>query len=127
MKLLLRRNQRDGMLGGKPVFQLDIRAELTAEEQAAIQKYKLQNVLLYERKGLKEGHDGYSQLGNALAWRFMNLIIFVRDLEDGKRIECKDIIEMLAAEQQVKEAAETFKTVLEACRQFGGEEVVEFA
>jgi len=115
------------MLGGKTVFSLDVRADLTADEKAAVQKYKLANTILYERKPPKEGSNEYAQLGNALAWRFLNLIITVNDLQNGKRIECKDIVEMLGAEQQVREAAATFKTVLEACRQFGGEEIVELA
>jgi len=128
MKLLLRRDQRPAILGGKPVFMLDVRAELTADERAAISQYRLGSTLLYERKALNEsGRNEYERLGHTLAWRFLNLLITVRDLEEGKRIECKDILEMLGAEQQVREAAENFKNILEACRRFGGEEVVELA
>jgi hypothetical protein len=124
MKLLLRRDQRAALLGGKPVFQLEVRAELAPEEKAAISKYKLGGTLLYEKKPFKEGSNEYSQLANAVAWRMLNLIITVNDLEVGKKIECKDILEMLAAEQGIKEAAQTFKTVLDAASQFGGEEVM---
>jgi hypothetical protein len=57
-------------------------------------------------------------------WRTLNLIISVNDLENGKKIECKDILEMLGAEGQIKEAAQAFKQVLDAASHFGGQEVV---
>jgi hypothetical protein len=46
---------------------------------------------------------------------------------NGKRIECKDIVEMLAVEEQIKEAAKTFNAVLSAASHFGGEEVIDLA
>lgn len=124
MKLLLRRDQRAGMLG-KVVFTLDVRADLTSEEKANIAKYKLGGTLLYEKKPMKEGGNEYAQLGHAIMWRTLNLLITVNDLENGKRVECKDILEMLGAEGQIKEAAQTFKQVLDAAAHFGGEEVLE--
>ena len=51
--------------------------------------------------------------------------VSVNDLVNGKRIECKDIMEMLGAEEQIKEAARTFGAVLTAASQFGGEEIIE--
>jgi hypothetical protein len=53
--------------------------------------------------------------------------VSVRDLVGGKRIECKDIVEMLAVEEQLREAAKTFKQVLDAAANFGGEEALELA
>ena len=55
----------------------------------------------------------------------MNISVSVDDLAGGKRIECKDILEMLAVEGQIREAAITFKQVLDAAAHFGGEEVIE--
>jgi hypothetical protein len=124
MNLLLRRSQRAGMLG-KVIFSLDVRATVTEDEKANIRKYKLGDGLLYERKAMKEGGSDMQLLGNALAHRFLNLTISVNDLANGKTIECRDILEMLAAEQQVREAAQNFKSVLIAASQFDGEEVVE--
>lgn len=124
MKLLLRRRQRQGLIG-KVIFSLEVRAELTRDEHENVRKYKLGNGLLYERKPMKEGGNEYQQLGHALMHRFLNLTISVNDLANGKTIECKDILEMLAAEAQVKEAAQTFKAILEAAATFEGEEVVE--
>jgi hypothetical protein len=53
MKLLLRRSQRQGMLG-KVVFSLEVRAELTPAERANITRYKFGGAILYERKPMKE-------------------------------------------------------------------------
>jgi uncharacterized protein (DUF433 family) len=55
----------------------------------------------------------------------MTISVCVYDLVHGKRIEVKDIVEMLAVEDQVKEAARTFSQVLSAAAHFGGEEVIE--
>src|SRR5215469_13898962 len=48
MKLLLRRNQRQGVLG-KVAFTLEVRAQLSSEEQEAIRKYRLDDTVLYEK------------------------------------------------------------------------------
>lgn len=142
MKLLLRRDQRSGILGGKIVFTLDVRASLTDDEKANIKKYKLADTLLYsshERTGpgpldlLKAGGImgvaalGAIEMGTRLAFKAMTLQIAVKDLVDGKHIECKDVVELLAVENQIREAAMTFKNVLDAAAQFGGEEVMELA
>ena len=53
---------------------------------------------------------------------------FVKDIfmgTVGLIVDCKDIVEMLSAEEQVKEAARAFKAVLTAAASFGGEEIVE--
>lgn len=124
MKLLLRRDQRAAIIGSKPVFMLEVRAQLTQAEADAVRKYRLGDSLLYERKVMKESGNEYAQLGHALAWRFANLTITVNDLTQGKKIECKDILEMLGAEEQIRQAAQTFKAVLDAAANFGGEEVM---
>ena len=124
MKLLLRRDQRSG-LRGKVVFTLEVRADLSPDEKAKIAKYKLGSTILYSKNAMKEASGDYAQLGYALMWRTLNLIISVNDLENGKKIECKDILEMLGAEGQIKEAAQAFKQVLDAASHFGGQEVVE--
>ena len=126
MKLLLRRDQKSGMLGvGKITFILDVRAELTEEEKSHINKYKLGDTMLYERDKIVGG-SGLLGLASRFALKMMNLSISVNDLTSGKKVECKDIVEMLAVEEQIKEACETFKAVLSAAAHFGGEEVIEF-
>lgn len=125
MKLLLRRNQRPGMLGmGSMIFTLDIRADLTPDERQDIVDYKLGKTILYSRGEIVDKGAGLLGLASRLAFRMMNISVSVDDLVVGKRIECKDIVEMLAVEDQIKEAAATFKSVLKAAANFGGEEVV---
>lgn len=126
MKLLLRRDQKSGMLGvGKVTFTLDVRAELTEEELSHIKKYKLGETMLYERDKLIDRGSGLIGLASRLAFKMTNISISVNDLTGGKRVDCKDILEMLAVEEQIKEACQTFKAVLSAAAQFGGEEVIE--
>ena len=63
-------------------------------------------------------------VASRLAFKAMNISVTVDDLANGKRIECKDILEMLAVEEQIRDAAQTFKQILEAASHFGGEEVI---
>jgi len=126
MEMLVRRDQRTGMMGmGSVIFVLDVRAKLTPEEQKNVSRYKLGKTLLYTKGQLVEGSGrGLLGLASALAFKAMNISVTVDDLTVGKRVECKDIIEMLAVEDQIKQAAVTFKQVLEAASHFGGEEVI---
>lgn len=124
MKLLLRRDQKSGLIG-KITFTLTVRAELTEVERDNIKKYKLGDTMLYERDKIIERGSGLLGVASRLAFKMMNITVSVNDLLGGKKIDCKDIVEMLAVEDQIKEAAQTFKNVLEAAASFGGEEVIE--
>lgn len=123
MKLLFRRDQRAGLMG-KVVFSLDVRADISAEEKANIQKYKLGETELYASHEISGG-SGLLGVASRLAYKAMTINVSVKDLVGGKKVECKDIVEMLAIEDQIKEAAKTFAAVLAAAARFGGEEVVE--
>jgi hypothetical protein len=125
MKLLLRRDQRAAVFGNKQVFQLDVRADIDDVEKANIAKYKLADTVLYERDTIVDPGSGLLGLATRVAFKAMNISVSVKDLTGGKKIECKDIVEMLAVEDQIKEAAQTFKNILEAAAHFGGEEVLE--
>jgi hypothetical protein len=128
MKLLLRRDQKSaGLMSKKIVFILAVRAELTEEEKSNIAKYKLGETMLYEREKLIDQGSGLLGVASRMAIHMLNLTISVNDLETGKTVECKDIVEMLAVEEQIKQAAATFKNVLEAASRFGGEEVLQLA
>ncbi|MDO8973950.1 hypothetical protein [Reyranella sp.] len=128
MKLILRRDQKSsGMLSKTITFLLDVRADLSEEERANIKKYKLSDTILYERTTVIHPGSGLLGVASRLAHKATNLSISVGDLENGKRIDCKDIVEMIAIEEQVREAAQTFKNVLEAAAHFGGEEVIEIS
>ena len=123
MKLLLRRNQRAGLLG-KVVFALDVRADLDGTEIDNVKRYKLGDTMLYQSHELIERGSGLLGVASRIAFKAMTLSVSVNDLVNGKRIECKDIVEMLAVEAQIRDAAKTFVQVLTAASQFGGEEVV---
>jgi len=112
------------MLGGKPVFSIEVRAEISEADHAAIRKYKLGETALYATYEVVGG-TGLLGAAHKLAAKAFTLNVSVNDLTHGKKLECKDILEMLSIEEQIKEAAHTFKAVLEAAKQFGGEEIVE--
>ncbi len=124
MKLLLRRDQRPPMIGSKPVFVLNVRADISADEQTDIIKYKLGETELYASHSITGG-SGLLGVASRFAYKAMTISVTVKDLTGGKKIECKDIIEMLAVEEQIREAAKIFAQVLAAASQFGGEEVLE--
>jgi F420-0:gamma-glutamyl ligase-like protein len=128
MKLLIRRSQKSSLMG-KAVFVLEVRADISAEEKNNINKYKLADTLLYERSDTRVKGSGVlgftASVAANLVLAAMNISITAADLANGRKIECKDIIEMLAVEEQIKEAAATFKQVLDAAAQFGGEEIIE--
>ncbi len=127
MKLLLRRSERSSAFGN-PIYILEVRAEIAPEEQAGIDKYRFGKSMLYSRKG-KPNFDPHTVtvggVGALLLHYATDMTVSVNDLVYGKRIECKDIMEMLAAEAQIREAAANFASVLKAASHFGGEEVVE--
>jgi hypothetical protein len=125
VKLLLRRDQRNGMLG-KVVFALEVRADLTTAERDNIKKYKLGETVLYASHEITGG-SGLLGVASRLAYKAMTLSVTANDLTNGKRIECKDVVEMLAVEDQIREAAKTFAAVLGAAANFGGEEILELA
>jgi hypothetical protein len=123
MNLILRRDQRSSLLG-KMIFQLDVRAEISQQEMTSIQRYRLGDTVLYSKSEMVERGSGLLGLASRLAFNAMNISVSVSELINGKRVECKDIVEMLAVEEQIKEAALTFKQVLNAAVHFGGEEVI---
>ena len=126
MKLLLRRDQQtSGMLRNTITFSTTVRAELSEQERQNIQKYKLGESILYSRGELVDKGAGLLGLASRMAFHAMNISVTVNDLANGKRVECKNIMEMLGVEEQIKEAAANFKLVLEAAAHFGGDEVIE--
>jgi len=124
MFLVLRRDQRRSVLG-KIIFQLDVQAEISPAEMESIRRYRLSDTILYTKAELTDGGSGLLGLASRLAFKAMNISVSVADLVQGKRIECKDILEMLAVEEQLRQAAQTFKQVLHAATHFGGEEAIE--
>lgn len=130
MKMLLRRNQKSGMMGmGRVTFALDVRVQVSPEMLALVKKYKMGKEILYYKEKVDLSDfwflGPFRQFVRIIAARLWNVKITIDDLVKGKHFECKDIREMRAAEAQIKEACQTFKEVLESAVHFGGEEVVE--
>jgi hypothetical protein len=109
---------------GKVIFCLDVRADISPYERDSIERYRLGYTVLYQSHEI-QGGSGFLGVASRLAFKGMTISVCVYDLVHGKRIEVKDIVEMLAVEDQVKEAARTFSQVLSAAAHFGGEEVIE--
>ena len=127
MELLLTRSQKSGF--GGISFVLDVRTKLTSQEEDYVRAYKLGNTVIYEKQSVTEtmaNSGGFKKLAVAVAARSTGRMFTVNDLVGGRRVECKDIVEMLEAEEQIKAAADVFHTVLMTCQSFGGEEVVSF-
>ncbi len=134
MQLRLKRGQKAGMTGNV-TFKLYFIVDLDAEEAADLQKYKFGKDVVYETPmgaaasaGLR-GAEGMSGIGrglvSTLAAKALNQILTVNDMVNGKEIACKDIGEMIAAEEQIKEACQGLSRILHACRRFEGEEVID--
>ena len=129
MELLLSRSQKTGFGMGAPVFVLNVRAQLTDEEADYVEKYKLGKTVLYEKASVREKLDqpgAFKQLMTAVSARAMGKIFTVNNLVDGRKIECRDILEMLEVEHQIKSMADAFHTILMTCGNFDGEEVITF-
>ena len=109
---------------GKMSFSLTVHAKITPQEQQAIAKYKMGDTLLYQKNEMADPGRGLLGLASRVAFKAMNVTITVSDLVNGKVVECKNVLEMLGVEEQIKEAAITFKQVLNAATHFGGEEVI---
>jgi len=104
MKLIIKRDQDKGFLGGIS-FVLEARVVLPPEEEDLVKKYKAHKEVLYT-----EGDIRYT----------------INDLLNGTRDKCKDITILLNNEQVYKDACNHFKTLLEVMASFGGKEEIEF-
>lgn len=137
MKLKLRRSQKSG-LTGNVTFKLFFIVDLNAEEKANLTKYKLGKTIVYETpKGaaaadsFRAAHSAGSLggmgrgLASTLSAKFFDHILSVNDMIQGKEIACKDITEMIASEEQIKDACQNLTRILYMCSHFDGEEVID--
>ena len=149
MQLYLKRSQRTGGLGGgKIFFALDARLQLSPEERSLVQKYKLGKLSIYDSEARKKRADlsqahfdnsmdrntgfgsALTNYGKAIAYGVManlSLKVSIESLTEGQHIECKDLDELLGAEQAIREAGQSMKTYLSVAECFDGrEEIVNF-
>lgn len=140
MQLKIQRSQRaGGVFGGTVLFCLDVRADYSPSETANIGKYKLGKELVYssqaarrhvekmgkhlgrvESDSLREKASGLARGMVSLAMAKMSLNVSIASLGRGHHIECKDLPELLSAEETFMQACRTLKTYLAAAATFSG-------
>lgn len=116
MKLTIKRSQADvkGLFGGHKgvAFSLASRAEVTPEEAALIERYKVGDHVLASYQ-IRHKNDAFE------------VTYTVNDMIRGKTAELTSISSLLALEEEIKNGCRGLKALLEVMRTFGGEEVVE--
>jgi hypothetical protein len=144
MQLRIQRSQRaGGLLGNTVFFCLDVRADYSPEEQSNVRKYKLGGEVIYNSQaarrhldsagaqldraqagGIGERASGLARGALSLAMAKMRLNISIASLGRGHHIECKDLEELLEAEDTVRTACKGVTRFLEVAGTFNGSEVV---
>lgn len=133
MLLKIKRSQKSTMMG-TAVFTLDFRAEVSKDERALIDRYKLGKMIVYSSDTFQQslatvraagtGQVGFLRGAASLASAILfNLKITVNDLVNGKHVEMKDLDELISAEGQVVQACNNLKNYLEAAVSFDGREL----
>lgn len=121
MKLIIVRNQESkGMMSKKIHFSITATVELTDQERKDIEKYKLGNTILYSNM-----EDRGSGALGIISRAAMEVLFTVNNMTQGKKIESENILEILALEEIITEAAQGFKNILEASANFGNQSVIE--
>jgi hypothetical protein len=113
MKLYVTRDQSKGMMGGVS-FELEAKVELTKEEADLVKRYRADKEVLLQSE--------ISIFGKKLEFDLK-----IEDLVKGRNFRCKDIGDILATEENVKEACKNFKSYIEVMKSFGGREEFEYA
>jgi hypothetical protein len=144
MQLKIQRSQRTGgVLSSTVFFCLDVRADYSPEEQSNIQKYKLGGQVIYNSQAarkhlenadahlgrvdsdsLKEKTAGLARGAWSVALAKMSLTVNIASLGRGHHIECKDLEELLEAEDTVRTACRNVTRYLAAAATFDGSETV---
>jgi hypothetical protein len=128
MELLLSKSQKANMLG-TVTFTLNIKTRLSDEEQSLVKKYKMGKEIIYEKLpvgAIASSMGGVAGAITAITAKALKLTFSVDDLLKGRSIECKDILDMISAEQQIRGAADGLWGILQASKHFEGEEVITY-
>lgn len=121
MQLLIRRNQKTGTFG-KAKYSLYVRAQLTPEEDKLIKKNNLTNELLYHYEAAVGTGGGVK---GVVTFLMRDTKLTVAKLIEGTEMICDNVAQLLGVEDEVKQAALTLKSYLDASATFGGEEVID--
>ncbi|MBL6938318.1 MAG: hypothetical protein ISS15_06940 [Alphaproteobacteria bacterium] len=136
MLLKIQRSQRRSTFN-KVIFCLDVRADYDAEERANINKYGLgAQIIYFSREAAKHRATADAHYESGSGWQGiakgaisdirsrLALNISVASLGRGQHIECKDMQELLEAEDTVRDASKNLTRYLEVANTFDGSEVV---
>jgi hypothetical protein len=144
MQLKIQRSQSaGGVMGNTVFFCLDVRADYSAEERSNIQRYKLGGQAVYSSRAaqkhfanmnahlsrvdnpsLKEKTAGVGRGMVSLALAKMQVNISIASLGRGHHIACKDLEELLEAEDTVRNSCKSLTRYLDAAATFDGSETV---
>lgn len=130
MKLLIRRNQKTGLMGGAK-YLLYVRAQVTDEEQQLIKKNNLAGELLvyYDKDANKATLMGAMKdaggLTGGLIRKMRDTALTVAKLIEGTEFKCENVGELLGVEGEVRQATLMLKNYLDIAAKFGGEEVLD--
>jgi len=144
VQLKIQRSQRAGGLTATTVlFCLDVRADYAPDERDNIQKYKLGGQMIYNSQAARRHLENadtqidrtqVGSVGNrfaglakgalSLALAKMHLNISIASLGRGHHIECKDLEELLEAEDTVRNACKNLTRFLQVAETFDGSELV---
>ena len=127
IRLKIRRSQAKGFVRGVQ-FNVHFIAELSPDAQSAVESLSVR-----QDRSLSKAARTQALVQCLVAlWRVFWLWITrsrwqitVNDLIKGRSVKCRDILEVLEVEKDIRVAAETFADILRTASWFGGEEVVE--
>jgi hypothetical protein len=125
------------------LFCLDVRAEYVPEERTNINKYRLGGQIIYSSQAARrhlenaDAHLGRSQDGTvrgqvaglargmvSITLAKLALNISIASLGRGHHVACKDMEELLEAEDTIRTAAKNLTRYLQVAETFNGSEVV---
>ena len=137
MQLSIQRTQRMGGFIGRTVFFcIDVRAEYDQEERDSINRYKLGKEVIYQsrkRQALAARATAHAEQGDwknlaqgvlAATRARLSLSITIASLSRGHHIECKDMGELLEAEDAAREAAKNLTRYLQVAKTFNGQRIL---
>jgi hypothetical protein len=130
MQLVVRRSQKtSGMISKSVSFVLDARVDLSKDESSAVKKYALGSQVLYNSANSKHYLDkaqssGFMGAVASLAMAKLSLNISVDSLTKGHHIECKDMDELLGAEEVIHNACQSIRRYIDLAQTFDGREIV---
>lgn len=127
IRLKIRRSQAKTYIRGAQ-FNVHFITELSPEAQNAVSHYRFGRVVLYQKPlELKISFNLLVALWRAF-WLWITRSrwqITVNDLAKGRTVKCRDILEVLQVEEDIRAATEVFAEILRTAAWFGGEEVIE--